>query len=650
MTDSALHVLATAAGLLRDWTDAQGRRRQLGDATLLRLLTALGLPADTTTQRARSLNALRDEQRRPPPLWAVDAGRATALPHDFTGDYLTLRDTAGNAHELALDGACWTPPAQPGYYTLQSGERQLAVAVAPSRCFTLADALGRDPPRAWGLAAQTYALRREGDGGVGDSSAAAQLAARIARQRGDALALSPLHALAPGVSSPYFPSHRGFLNWMLADPAQVLGTDMVRKAIADAGLADAWQAAEAAALIDWPAVSAMRHALWHGLHAMLPGLSMPLQDDLRDFVQRGGETLQVHARFTAEHAAAFGRPPGADGAAFERFAQWLAHRAWHKTAQGARDDGLGLGLIVDLAVGFDPAGSEAAANSDAVLGGLSLGAPPDAFNAGGQDWGITGYAPRALRRQGYAPFLAALRANMRLGGGLRIDHILGLSRLWVVPHGTGANDGGYLAYPLHDLLRLLALESWRHRCIVIGEDLGTVPSDLRATLAARGVLGIDVLLFNRDEDGAFLSPQRWRSSAVAMTTTHDLPPLAGWRKGSDLAWRARIDRRSDDAIASARQDRVRDVHALDAAVGEVMNAPAAPAGVDWPALRFTAASAAPLLLLPVEDALGLCEQPNLPGTTDEHPNWRRRLPADGLEAMAPAMEWIDHARGGKDTP
>ena len=131
MTDSALHVLATTAGLLRDWTDAQGRRRQLGDATLLRLLTALGLPADTTTQRARSLNALRDEQRRPPALWVVDAGRATALPHGFTGDKLTLRDTAGNAHGLALDGACWTPPVQPGYYTLQSGERQLAVAVAP---------------------------------------------------------------------------------------------------------------------------------------------------------------------------------------------------------------------------------------------------------------------------------------------------------------------------------------------------------------------------------------------------------------------------------------------------------------------------------------------------------------------------------------
>ena len=649
MTDSPLHVLATAAGLLRDWTDAQGRRRQLGDAKLLRLLTALGLPADTTTQRARSLNALRDEQRRPPAMWVVDAGRATALPHGLRTDKLALLDSTGGAHEVALDGACWTPPAQPGYYTLQSGERQLAVAVAPPRCFTLADALGSDP-RAWGLAAQTYALRRKGDGGVGDSGAAAQLAARIARQGGDALALSPLHALAPGVSSPYFPSHRGFLNWMLADPAQVLGTDVVHQAIAAAGLADAWQAAETAALIDWPAVSAMRHTLWQGLYAGLPGLPTALQDDLHDFVQRGGETLQMHARFTAQQAAALGGPCNADAAAFERFAQWIAHRAWHQTAQGARDDGLGLRLIVDLAVGFDPAGSEAAANRDAVLHGLSLGAPPDAFNADGQDWGITSYAPRALRRHGYAPFIAALRANMRLGGGLRIDHILGLSRLWVVPHGSGANDGGYLACPLRDLLRLLALESWRHRCIVIGEDLGTVPDDLRATLAARGVLGIDVLLFNRDADGAFLPPQGWRSSAVAMTTTHDLPPLAGWRKGGDLAWRARIERRSDEAIASARLERVRDVHALDAAVGEVMDAPTTPAGVDWPALRFAAASAAPLLLLPVEDALGLREQPNLPGTTDEHPNWRRRLPADGLDAMVPAMQWIDHARGGKHTP
>lgn len=650
MTQSALHVLATAAGLLRDWTDAQNRSRQLGDATLLRLLTALGLPADNTAQRTRSLSLLREEQRRPPALLVLDAGQRARLPGGFAAGHLALLDAGGRAHDVVCHDAHWTVPATLGYYQLCSGQHTQALAVTPARCFTVADALQVVEPRVWGVAAQVYALRREGDGGVGDSRAVAQLATHVARHGGQALALSPLHALPPDAASPYYPSHRAFLNWMLADPAQVLGEDLVRLTLADAGLDSAWQAAQAATLIDWSAATRLRHALWHGLHARLSTFPRGLQDDLRKFVQDGGDALHAHASFMARHDAAAARQRAGNDVAFELFAQWLAHRAWEKTAHDARGDGLGLGLIPDLAVGFDPAGSEASAHADAVLRGLALGAPPDAFNADGQNWGITGYAPRALRRDGYAPFIAALRANMRLGGGLRIDHILGLSRLWVIPHGSGADEGGYLGCPLPDLLRLVALESWRQRCIVIGEDLGTVPSALRAKLAARGVLGIDVLLFNRDEDSAFRPPQDWRRSAVAMTTTHDLPPLAGWRQGTDLAWRARIDRRSANVIDAARRERTRDVHALDAAVGTAADAPPLPHGVDWPALRFTAASASPLMLLPMEDALGLREQPNLPGTTVQHPNWCRRLPTDAVHAAGPAMDWVDAARKPGNTP
>jgi len=655
MSDNPLHVLAAAAGLQRDWTDAQGQRRRLGDATLLRLLTALGISADTNMQRMRSLAAVREEQRRLPAMWVVDAGAVLQPPPGLDDERAIVLRADGSACAVGRDGRRWVAPAEPGYYTWQSGRQQCALAVTPPRCFGLADALGRAAPRAWGLATQVYAVRRDGDGGIGDSSGVAQLCAAMARHGGDALALSPLHALAPGTSSPYYPSHRGYLNWMLADPAQVLGADSVHAAIAAGGLASAWDAAGDAALIDWPATASLHRKLWRCLHAMLPSMPAALQRDHDEFALAGGKALQAHADFAARQPCdrqGSPAPAGADGAAFEVFAQWLAERAWTRTAQEARGAGLGLGLITDLAVGFDPRGSEAAAHAGGVLRGLTLGAPPDAFNLRGQDWGITGYTPQALRRSGYAPFLAALRANMRLGGGLRLDHILGLSRLWIVPRGSAAAEGGYLRYPLRELLGLLALESWRHRCIVIGEDLGTVPDDLRAILAARGVLGIDVLLFNRERDGAFRAPRRWRSSAVAMTTTHDLPPLAGWRQGSDLAWRARIDGRSDAAMAEARQERLRDVHALDAVAGPAPDAPGQPAGVDWAALRLTANSAAPLMLLPLEDALGLRDQPNLPGTTAGHPNWRRRVPRDAAAGFGdPAVQArLDAIRAGRECP
>lgn len=258
-----------------------------------------------------------------------------------------------------------------------------------------------------------------------------------------------------------------------------------------------------------------------------------------------------------------------------------------------------------------------------MLRGLVLGAPPDAFNADGQHWGIGAYSPTALRRSGFAPYIALLRAVLRDRGGIRIDHILGLLRLWVVPDGASSGDGAYLAYPLQDLLNLLALESWRHRAIVIGEDLGVVPPGIREELSRRGVMGIDVLMFTRDQEGAFVPPALWRADAVATTTTHDLPTLTGWRAGRDIDWRRTLELIQPAQAQADHQTRIRDASRLDAAVAD------AGLGSDAPlldALRFTASSVSPLALLPVEDALALDEQPNLPGTVEVHPNWRRRLP------------------------
>jgi 4-alpha-glucanotransferase len=279
-----------------------------------------------------------------------------------------------------------------------------------------------------------------------------------------------------------------------------------------------------------------------------------------------------------------------------------------------------------------------------MLQGVSVGAPPDLFNQAGQAWGLTTFSPRAMRTQGFSAFIDMLRAAFAHAGGIRIDHILGLRRLWLVPEGESARYGAYLRYPLEDLLRLIALESWRHRAIVIGEDLGTVPPGFRERLNEHGIAGIRVLWFEGAHDGnGFKPPHEWDRNAVGTTTTHDLPTVAGWWRGSDITWRNRIGQtmaRADgrDPEEAAQAERAHDRAALwrafqqaGVAAPHVGAPPPDSAPVDE-ALAFVAATPGPLVTFPLEDLLALVDQPNLPGSIDEHPNWRRRmtLPIDEM--------------------
>jgi len=292
---------------------------------------------------------------------------------------------------------------------------------------------------------------------------------------------------------------------------------------------------------------------------------------------------------------------------------------------------------------MDRAGSHAWARQSDLLMGLSIGAPPDAFNPHGQDWGLTGFSPSALVATGFDPFLATLRAALAHAGGVRIDHIMGLMRLWLIPRGQPAGEGAYLAYPLEDLLNLLALESHRHRAVVIGEDLGTVPPGFRSRLRRAGIAGMDVLWFERTRLH-FRKPSRWRADAVAMTTTHDLPTVAGWWSGEDIRTRRALGLGAPGEEQARQQDRTRLWRAFTGAgVAGSLSAPEQPP-TDQPApavdaaLGYVAKAPSPLMLAPLEDLLGLAEQPNLPGTIDEHPNWRRRLEPPARELFeAPAV-------------
>ncbi len=616
-----LHALARGAGLLVDWRDAAGRPQRVSDDTLVAVLAALGLPASTQPQIAESRQRVReDEHEAAQSLVTADAGHPVRLPGRSGFSYFE----------------------EPGYYTVETDGGALTVAVAPARAWTVADAApGR---RIWAPAVQVPSLGDRRNEAFGDFGALARFVRSAARKEADAVAMSPVHALFPADASrysPYGPSSRLFLNALFAD-ASPLGVRRGDNATAD--------------LVDWRAAIPDKLASLRALFEQRDGAT---RRAVADFERERGEPLRRHAAFDALHAHFFGRTPGGwrgwpaayhdpagravagfvaahrEAVEFHVFLQWLAERGLEAAQSAAQDAGMAVGLVADMAVGLDAGGSEAWSRPGSLLEGLSVGAPPDPLGPDGQDWGITTFSPRALRREGFDSFIQTIRAAVRHAGGIRIDHAMSLRRLWVIPHGARPDGGAYLLYPETDLLRLLALESRRARAIVIGEDLGTVPAGFRGRTTARGLLGMRVLWFERTRSGGFTAPARWPRAAAAMTSTHDLPTVAGWWRGCDIDWGWRLGRTSAFASPAAeRQARAEDRARLWRTCRKAGTASGPPPPPDDPGPAVSAAVAgvasAPsdIAVVPAEDLLALTGQPNLPGTIDEHPNWRRRLPGD----------------------
>ena len=667
MSDLHLHHLARRVGVAVDWIDANGRAQQVSEVNLRRILGALGHPADDPESIASSLAALEEaqDQQHLPPLLTVDIDAALDLSRWFDGGSLvhaTLED--GSEQALRLDSRGHLPGGLPlGYHRLGINGQGVTVAVAPLRCYTLADAQQRATPRAWGISAQLYSLRRPGDGGFGDCQALEALARSAAERGADALAISPVHAMFANNShtfSPYSPSSRLFFNALYASPELLLGERVVR--VARDSLDLPFDELEQLPLIDWPLAAAAKQKLLRALYRDFSRGEHPLREDFASFRKAGGQALEDHCRYEALLDAAASRGVSADWrnwydgwrdpgslevaqfaenypAAIEYyvFCQWLVTRGLQRVQQAARGQGMAVGLIADLAVGADGAGSQAWSRQDELLADVHVGAPPDILNRAGQNWGISAFSPQGLRRNGFRAFIEMLRANLAHAGGLRIDHVMGLQRLWLIPAGASATEGAYLHYPLDDLLRLLALESLRHRAIILGEDLGTVPGGLREKLAARGILGMSVLLFEQDPPGHFKPILDWPATALATTSTHDLPPLAGWLAARDIDWNQRlglIDAITERDWRDTRQQEIKGLrHLLQSNYHQAFDSSDA---VLDASVRLLGHTRAPLVLLPLEDLLGVDEQPNLPGTTSGHPNWQRRF-------IAPAGELLDDA-------
>jgi 4-alpha-glucanotransferase len=638
MSDAAVVRLAEAAGILIDWEDAAGVQRQVTVESLRAVLTGLGLLCGSDAQCAESMEALQAdtaEQCR-----VID----TDTPLTGLSGRAQLRLEDGGTRDLHLA----TNPRidVPGYHRLAWSGGEMDLIVSPGRCVLPAAGW-----RGWGAAAQIYALRDAAP--FGDFASLGRFVAEAAKAGADAVMMSPVHALFttdPSRYSPYSPSSRHFLNpWY-----------------ADAG--EGWFDGRQGDLIDWPAAVTAKLAAFRARFAAM-------RDDpaFRAYADGADARLVGHARFEALHAhflkqqgargwqdwpEAYHRPdaPAVDAFAeaqaeevrFHLFLQWQAETSLAGVGEAARD--MRIGLVTDLAVGLDAGGSHAWSRGEELMLGIGIGAPPDAFQPAGQNWGITSFSPFALRRMSYRPFVDLLRGSMRHAGGIRIDHALGLRRLWVVPTGASPLDGAYLRQPEDELLRLIALESTRADAIVIGEDLGVVPPGFRDAIAARGLLGMRVLPFERDKEGDFTPSSGWDVQATAMTSTHDMPPIAGWWEGRDIDWRERFGTEGDrDAERTERaEDRTRLWQACsDAGLVDTAEPTAdTPAPAVDAAIAFTARSPCTLAIIPAEDLFGLDEAPNLPGTVDEHPNWRRRLPdtADALFARPATLRRIDQIR------
>ncbi|MBD9579120.1 4-alpha-glucanotransferase [Pseudomonas sp. BGr12] len=675
MSDAQLERLASEAGLAIDWMDADNRPQRLTAEVQRSVLEALGFPARSPEQIRQSLDALERRQAELPPLITADQGQPIAVPVPPGSRYKLFNEDDSGHSEGQVDEHGQLPAIeQSGYYPLHLGEREIILAVAPPRCPSVAQYCG-GRQRVWGLSAQLYSLRREQDGGAGDIAALAQLVRAAAGHGADAIAISPVHAMFPAsrqIYSPYSPSSRLLFNELYAAPGLVLGDEPVREALAAAGLGAELARLQALPLIDWLGVAHLRDRLLTQLYGQFQHDAGELHEDFLAFRNLGGAELLQHCCFQVLQLRRAEAGDGLDwrfwpedyrnagstelghfmvdeeqAISQQAFGQWLIARGLRQVQTDAKAAGMGIGLIADLAVGAEPSGSQAWMRQDELLTGVSVGCPPDILNRAGQNWGICAFSPDGLRRNGFRAFIEMLRANLRYVGGLRIDHILGLRRLWVIPAGAEPQDGAYLDYPIQDLLRLICLEAERAQAIIIGEDLGTVPPGLREALAERGILGMRVLLFEQ-QHGRFIAPAQWPDNALATSTTHDLPTLEGWQKGRDIDWREQLGQRSRESAADERNTRQHESFALRRALGEnqIQSDPV----LDG-AIELLGATPAPLVLLPLEDALACIEQPNLPGPGDAHPNWRRRFERNAAEMLddpqvRTRMERLRRARNG----
>jgi len=718
----AIEALCRLCGIEREYHDIWGKRHAVTAQTAQALAAAMGVDLSRGIEAAvtgleqhrwrRVLDPVRVVRARERPIeipirlpvdvaardiaWTLtlESGersqgklRPADLPSEPGAD-IDGRRYAGYRFTLAA-------PLPAGYHDFRldaPSETHCRVIVAPDECYL--PAAVADAGRVWGPALQLYTVRSRRNWGIGDFSDLRAAVERFGAHGVGVVGLNPLHALYPHNpqhASPYSPSSRFFLNVLYIDVEAVpefVQCEAAQQEVYAREFQQKLDNLRAAELVDYPGVAAAKLPILEILYQYFRAQHLPRDSGraqaFRAYQAHGGERLYRHTLYEAlqEHfhrsdAAVWGWPvwpqeyrnPQSASVIefaererarieFYQYLQWQADQQLSSAGRRSAEIGLGVGLYQDLAVSVDRGGAETWALQSLYALDASIGAPPDELALQGQNWGLPPLVPSRLTDAAYEPFVATLRANMRHAGALRIDHVMGLMRLFWVPPGASAKDGAYVRYPFADLLGILALESQRNRCLVIGEDLGTVPDEVRAALAPMQVLSYRLFYFEREPDGEFKRPAAYPALALAAVTTHDLPTLAGFWKGEDLRERERLglfpsEQTRQQQILQRTQDRMRVLTALarERLLPPGVNVDPASVPDMTPELAraihiYLARAPSKVMMFQPDDMYGELRQVNLPGTTDEYPNWRRKLAwdLDDLVRDARARRLLDALR------
>jgi 4-alpha-glucanotransferase len=504
--------------------------------------------------------------------------------------------------------------------------------------------------RNWGIAVQLYTVRSTRNWGIGDFTDLLGCIKLAADAGATYVGLNPLHAPHrnnPNAASPYAPTSRRFLNWLYIDVEAIpeAADKRIRAAIAEPEFAASLATLRETSIVDYAGVAQVKDTILRRCFKL--ARSQPVySDDFREFILCEGVALERFAIFetlterfgphVADWPVTYRNPRTADVKAFAqaerpaieyaKYLQYHAARQLEKAAEFARRNE--VELYRDLAVGVDPNGADAWIDTQAYVPSVSVGAPPDLLNPDGQDWGLPPLDPNALTRDGYRTVAELFRSNMHAAGALRIDHAMSLARLFWSPRGRSASEGTYVQYPFEDLLGVLALESMRAKCSVIGEDLGTVPNGFRERMKQARVLSYRILFFERDSSGDFIAAERYPALSLAATGTHDLATFAAWLAGSDIDLRASLGVGDPNGVRREHAERTVDRQRLIATLrrsGDLDCDEPSAEDVLLAAHRFLARSPAQIVMMQIEDAIGEMLPVNVPGTAEQYPNWRRKL-------------------------
>ena len=625
-------------GIQTEFVDGQGHRHVTAAAALKIILDAL--PVRTPYRFVDEAVVIRsDEPSR------TELREAAALPLHWT----IVAGVKVIAEGATADRTIvWPADLPEGSYRLHltdaaSLTEEAPLIVAPPKAFR------GDFDRGWLLAVQLYGVRSARNWGIGDFSDLEALIELAGHLGADGIGLNPLHALfddRPADCSPYSPNSRLFLNALYVDVEKI--PEFQPGAFAES--AGTIARLREGHIVDYKRVAELK---WRALRVAFEEFRAHASAGRKqDFDAFRGERALV-SRFACFEVLRhkFNKPwwqwpeqwrqpdearcaelrqgPDAAEIEFVEFVQWTADRQLRSCRDLARRLGMKVGLYLDVAVGVQSDGFDAWNEQTAISRHLAVGAPPDPLNLAGQNWGLAGFNAAGLELQSFEPYREMLRASMRYAGAIRLDHVLGLKRLYLVPHGFAANEGVYVQMPFEALLAATAQESMAHRCVVIGEDLGTVPEGFRQKMAEWGIWSYLVMMFERDDRGAFRGIDHYAPNALVTFNTHDLSTYAGWRSFSDLKLKRSLGidpGESDDArwhaltmLSDVLRHHAIDSHDLYAVAG------------------FLAKTRSRLLAIALEDLLGVIDQPNIPGTVNEHPNWRQRLPI-AIDEIARAID------------